>query len=111
MNDRHERQLAASTRGEQRQDVKGRHCAKLVAVEDNAVLQLAAMLIRHGKKFTREVLNHQTRHKVFGIVFLRKYKENRGFLGGKVFRIDGTVKTKHLLQLGIQKSIQPGQHC
>ena len=35
--DRHERQLAASACGEQRQDVKGRHRTKFIAVKYHAL--------------------------------------------------------------------------
>ena len=105
MNDWHERQFAASPSGKQWQNVKGRHRTKLVAVEHNTVLQLSTMLVGNGEKFTREVLNHQSCHKVFGIIFLWKYKEDRRFLSGEVLCIDGAVKTKHLLQLGVEESI------
>ena len=97
MNDWHERQLAASPSGKQWQNIERRHGSKLVAVEHNAVLQLAAVLIGYREKLPREVLDHQTCHEVFGRVFLRQYKKDRRFLSGEVFGVDGAVKAKHLL--------------
>lgn len=64
-------QAARASRTEQGQYIKGRHGAKLITEEDDAVFQLAAVLIRYGEKFTGEVLDHQTRHEVFCSILLR----------------------------------------
>jgi len=110
LNDRHERQLAASACGEQRQNVKGRHRAEFVTVKYHAFFQLSFVSVRNGKQLTRQVLDHEPRHEVFRRIFLRDDQKNRTLLSGKVLRIDRAVIAEHLLLLGIDERIQAGKH-
>ncbi|CAN4011032.1 hypothetical protein LPJCHP_LPJCHP_11635, partial [Dysosmobacter welbionis] len=96
--------------GEQRQDIKGRHGAQLVAEEHHTVLQLSVVFIRQEKQLSRQILDDESRHEVLSGVLFREDQEHGAFLGGEGLRVNGAVEAEHLLQLCIQKGIQPGKH-
>ena len=75
--DRYKRQLAASPSGEQRQNVKGRHRTKFIAVKYHALFQLSFVRVRNGEQLSRQVLDHEARHEVFRRIFLRDDQEDR----------------------------------
>ena len=110
LNDRHQSQFAGPAGAEQGQDIESGHGAQLIAEQHHPVGQLAAVLVRHGEQLTGECLDHQAGHEVLAGVFFRQNEEDGRLLGGKGFRVNGTVEAQHLLQLGVQEGVQPGQH-
>ena len=103
LDDRHERQLTASACRKQRQNIKGRHRTKFIAVKYHALFQLSFVRVRNGEQLSRQVLDHEARHEVFRRIFLRDDQEDRTLLGCKKLRIDWTVIAEHLLLLGIDE--------
>ena len=106
----YQRQAARASSTEKRQNIKGRHGTQLIAKENNAVFQFAAVLIRYCEQLTGEVLDHQARHEVLRLILLRQDEEDGGFLRRKLFRVNGTVEAEDLLQLTIEERVEPGQH-
>ena len=101
----YQRQAPGTACGEQRQDIKGRHGAQLVAEEHHTVLQLSVVFIRQEKQFPGKVLDHQTGHKIFGSILFRENQKNSTLLPHKLLCINASIKAQHLFQLRIQKSI------
>ena len=110
LDDRHQRQSAGAPCAEQGQDIKGRHSPQFVTVEDDTVLESAAVFIRHGKELTGEVLDHQSGNEVLGGIFFRQDEKDGAFFGCEHLGIDGAVVADDLLQLRVEESIQTGQH-
>lgn len=67
------------------------------------------MLVGHRKDFTVELLDDQADDEIFCVIFLRHDEEDGAFLRTELLGIDCRVKAQYLLQLGIQKSVEPGE--
>ena len=109
MDDGHQSQPPGAAGGEQGQNVEGGHGAQLVTEKHHPAGQLPVVFIRHREQLPTQGLDHQPSHEVFGLIFLRKYQEDGGFLCGKALGVYGAVEAQHLLQLRVQKGVQPGE--
>jgi len=109
LDDGHQSQPPGAASGEQGQNVEGGHGAQLVTEKHHPAGQLPVVFIRHREQLPTQGLDHQPSHEVFGLIFLRKYLEDGGFLCGKALGVYGAVETQHLLQLRVQEGVQPGE--
>lgn len=65
------------------------------------------MLVRHRHQFSVELLDDEAYQEVGGGVFLR-HDDEKGLLAGtKLLGVDGAVEAEDLLQLTIQKCVEP----
>lgn len=92
-------------------NVEGRHGAELVAGQHHPVFELVPVLVRHGEQFPTQVLDHEPHHEVLGLILLGEHQEDGGLVAGKALSVQRAVEADRLLQLRIQKGVQPGQHC
>ena len=110
LDDGYQCDTTGATRAEQRLHVKGGHSSELITIEHHAAGQTPAVLVRHGEQLPRQRLYHQARHEVLGGVLLRQDEEDGGLLCRKLLGVGGAVEAQHLLQLRVQKGVEPGQH-
>ena len=112
LDDRHDLQAAGSGGREHHLGALNlRKGAILIAEEHTAVFQFPAHLICHGQDLPVELLDDQGDHEEGIGIFLRHDQEDGALLPAELLRINLCVKAQELLQLGIQKGIQPGQGC
>ncbi|SCI58138.1 Uncharacterised protein [uncultured Blautia sp.] len=109
LDDRYHCQLPGPAGGKEGHDIKRRHGAEFITEEHDAIFQLSFIPVRNGKQFVGKVLDHKGGHEILRAVFLRQDQKDCTPLRCKGLRINGVVKAKHLLHLGIQKRIEPGQ--
>ena len=65
------------------------------------------MLVRHRHQFPVELLDNQAHQKVRSGIFLRHYNKQSCLLRAEFLCVHRAAKTQHLLQLRIQKGIEP----
>ena len=109
MDDGYQRQLPGPAGREEGEDVKGGHGAQLVTEQHHTVFQFTAIFICHRKQFPAESLDHKARHEILAGVFFGEDEENGRLFTGERFGVDGAVEAEDLLQLRIQKGIEPGE--
>ena len=84
--------------------------SELITIEHHAAGQTPTVIVRHGEQLPCQRLYHQPCHEVLGGVLLRQDKEDSGLLHRKLLGVGGAVEAQHLLQLRVQKGVEPGQH-
>ena len=82
-------------------NVEGRHGTELVAGQHHPVFELVPVLVRHGEQFPTQVLDHEPRHEVLGLILLGEHQEDGGLFAGEALGVDGGVEADGLLQFGV----------
>ena len=106
LDDGHQRQPAGTSRGEQRQYIKGRHRTKFIRVNDHAVFEPSSVFIRYGEELAREVLDHETGDEILRGVFFGNDNKDGAFARRKTFCVDRVIAADDLLELRVQKGIE-----